>query len=346
MGLAFDVTGNKRNVLKSSYGRYYHNMSRNIPMIVNPNDAPQWRRYVWNDLNGDRVYEPGEEGQLLGTRGGVASGSLGPDLQAPYTDEVTVFFEREVARNFGVRTGFVMKRNTNLTQTVNSLYPYSAFNIPTDVVDPGSDGVTGTADDGVLHLFNLQPNLIGQVSNLVISPSNWVTSYYTWEFVANRRLSGRWSMLGSLSITWRNDFNAYRANPNMPPQSDELPVTMARLGATFDAGWGLHVSPLVRYQQGDPWARVVSARLNYGSANVLAEPMGTRRLDDSLVFDARVERQVRLPRQTSLGLFFDLFNIANQNTAFTIVTTTGSSFMRPQSIMAPRVVRIGAKFTF
>jgi hypothetical protein len=346
IGVAFDVSGDSRNVVKASYGRYYQNMSRNIPMIVNPNDAPQWRRYAWNDLNGDLVYEPGEEGQLLATRGGVAAGGLGPDLKAPYTDEVAVFFEREVARNFGLRTGFVMKRNTRLTQTVNSLYPYSAFNIPVDVVDRGPDNIVGTADDGVLHLFNLQPNLIGQVKNLVISPSNWVTNYKTWEFVANRRLSGRWSMIGSVAVTWRNDWNAYPTNPNMPPQSAEIPVWMARLGATVDAGWGFHLSPLVRYQQGDPWARVASVSLNYGSQSVLAEPMGTRRLDDSLVFDVRVERQFRLPRQTKLGLFLDLFNITNQNVAFAINATTGSSFMRPTAIMAPRVVRIGAKVSF
>ena len=91
---------------------------------------------------------------------------------------------------------------------------------------------------------------------------------------------------------------------------------------------------------------MASVSLNYGSQSVLAEPMGTRRLDDSLVFDVRVERQFRLPRQTKLGLFLDLFNITNQNVAFAINATTGSSFMRPTAIMAPRVVRIGAKVSF
>ena len=347
IGLAWDVGGNGRNVVKTSYGRYYHNQSRTIPMIVNPNDAPQWRRYFWNDLNGDLLYQRGEEGQLLGTRGGVASGSLSPGLKAPYADEVTIFFEREVAGHFGLRTGFVLKRNTRLTQTINELNPYGAFNIPVTATDPGPDGVPGTADDGAtLNLFNLDPSLIGLTRNLVISPSDWVVSYKTWEVVANRRLTGRWSLNASYAVTWRNDFSGYRTNPNQPPRSDSLPITMIKVSGTYDVGWGVRVAPLVRYQSGAPLARTISVRLNYGNQTVLAEEMGARRADDALVFDVRTERRFRLPRQTTLGLFFDLFNITNSNAATSIVMTSGTAFLRPSVILPPRVVRLGVKYSF
>ncbi len=346
-GLAWDVRGDGKTVVKTSYGRYYHNQSRTIPMIVNPNDAPQWRRYFWQDTNGDLVYQPGEERQLLGTRGGVAAGSLSRDLEAPYADEATAFVEREVAGHFGLRAGFVVKRNARLTETIDELNPYGAFNIPVSVVDPGPDGVLGTVDDGgAMTFYNLDPSLVGQNRNLVISPDDWVATYKTWELVATRRLTDRWSLNASYAVTWRDDFNGYRTNPNLPPKSDSLPITMVKISGTYDAGWGIRVAPLVRYQTGTPMARTFTARLNYGNQTVLAEEMGAIRSDDALVFDVRVERRVTLPRQTTLGLFFDLFNITNSNAATSIVTTSGSAFMRPSVILPPRVVRLGVKYSF
>jgi hypothetical protein len=44
--------------------------------------------------------------------------------------------------------------------------------------------------------------------------------------------------------------------------------------------------------------------------------------------------------------FLDLFNIANSNSAESRVTTTGTTFLRPTKILAPRTARLGVRFTF
>jgi len=51
---------------------------------------------------------------------------------------------------------------------------------------------------------------------------------------------------------------------------------------------------------------------------------------------------------TSLGgrvrALFDLFNITNSNAAETRTIVTGTTFLRPTAILAPRTARIGARF--
>ena len=44
--------------------------------------------------------------------------------------------------------------------------------------------------------------------------------------------------------------------------------------------------------------------------------------------------------------FFDLFNITNSNAAETRTITTGTSFLRPTAILAPRTARLGARFSW
>ena len=86
-----------------------------------------------------------------------------PDLEDTYTREFSTWFERELAANFGVRTGVVVRqiRNQRVTN-FNANRPFSAFNVPVQIRDPGPDGRTGTSDDGALISgFNLDPSLIG-----------------------------------------------------------------------------------------------------------------------------------------------------------------------------------------
>src|SRR5213076_3616113 len=68
--------------------------------------------FTWHDLNGDKLYEPGEVNlDLNGTdfRSITAASNqiLNPNLKSPNTWETTVSFERELAANMGVRVMYV-----------------------------------------------------------------------------------------------------------------------------------------------------------------------------------------------------------------------------------------------
>ena len=58
--------------------------------------------------------------------------------------------------NFGVRTGGVWRGERQLAMQFNANRPYSAFNVPVTVPDPGSGRRRGNGDDGAsIAAFNL-----------------------------------------------------------------------------------------------------------------------------------------------------------------------------------------------
>jgi hypothetical protein len=376
LGAVYDLTGDGKTVLKANWGRFYFNPGVNLADAVNPNTANQYADYTWNDLNNDRVFQAGEE---VGTANpnfrftGVASTTIDPDLKNSYTDEASFFVEREVMRDLGVRVGYVWKKDNDGWQVTNPNRPFSAFNVPVTVADPGPDGVIATAaDNGTLQLFNLD-NPAGRPSaNFVTNIDDYEGTYRTLEFSSNKRYSNRWSMNASFSYTWTEEWNrtyfnnvfgtpvnqfslfgAHATNPNERTFHD-FTTWSGKFSGTVDAGWGIRVTPVLKAQSGAPYGRIVNVAgcsasvttncLNYGAQAVLAEPIGTRRQDSVVLLDFRVEKQVRLAERARVGLFFDLFNATNSNTAINLSWVSGSRFERATTVIPPRIAKFGVKF--
>ena len=74
--------------------------------------------------------------------------------------------------------------------------------------------------------------------------------------------------------------------------------------------------------------------------------MNSRRHDNITVLDLRVERRFSLGHNMRLRGFFDLFNITNSNAAETRTIATGTSFLRPTAVLAPRTARLGARVSW
>ena len=64
------------------------------------------------------------------------------------------------------------------------------------------------------------------------------------------------------------------------------------------------------------------------------------------MFDVRADRGFNLTGTLRVRLFVDLFNITNSNSAETRTITSGTAFLRPTAVLAPRTARIGARFQF
>jgi hypothetical protein len=113
--------------------------------------------------------------------------------------------------------------------------------------------------------------------------------------------------------------------------------------STIDAGWGLRVTPTFRIQSGQPFGRFFVAQLNYGAQRILTEPMNSERQPNIPLLDARVEREVPMHGR-KLSVFVDVFNVTNENTPVNVTWSSGASYLLPSVIVAPRIVRFGAKF--
>jgi hypothetical protein len=83
--------------------------------------------------------------------------------------------------------------------------------------------------------------------------------------------------------------------------------------------------------------------MNYGSQRVLAEPLGTQTQDVVAIVDARVARIVTLSGRSKLSAQLDFYNLLNANPEDCIAWGSGSSDLRPSSVIPPRIVRFGLK---
>ena len=175
----------------------------------------------------------------------------------------------------------------------------------------------------------------------------------------DRRFARRWSLAASFVHTWNHDqagayvgqtvrANALPVTPNDLLHTDAggrhvFGVWSAKLYATLEAPWQLRITPFLRHQSGQPFGRTIAAPLNYGTIRVLAEPIGTRRQDHITLLDVGVQKPIPLPNGRRLSGFFDIFNMLNSNAEQNINWASGPSFLRPLTIVPPRIVRIGVR---
>ena len=72
----YDLTGAGKTVVKFNYGTFWWNPGTSIASDVNQNPAEWYRRHNWSDPNRNGVYDPGEEGTLIASQGGLGSAVL------------------------------------------------------------------------------------------------------------------------------------------------------------------------------------------------------------------------------------------------------------------------------
>jgi hypothetical protein len=362
VGVIHDLTGDGRTVLKATYGRYWLPPGPDLLFNANPNSREWWEKAKWTDTDGDGGWDPGEEGPIDQRRGGTEIESLDEGLRLDFMREVTARLEREIAANTRVATGVVWRghRQPFLRQDDR---PFNAFGRPVPVTDPGPDGLRGNADDGpqiVVHDLLERPPL---PSYRVANVPNASRDHLTWELTANRRLRGRWWILAGFSHTWARDhaagYSGQTVRANMYPLTPndlintgengrhEVRVWSARASGTWEGPWGLRITPFLRHQSGQPYGRTFLVRgLNLGnSLRVLAEPIGTRRMDNITLVDLRVEKGFRIDKDRRIAMFFDVFNLLNANPELSVDWSSDAPgvFRRPIIIVPPRIARVGLK---
>ncbi|HJP59972.1 MAG TPA: carboxypeptidase regulatory-like domain-containing protein [Gemmatimonadaceae bacterium] len=347
IGAVVDLSGDGRTVLKANYGFFWHNPGVSIGDSANPNTAAKNATYQWNDTNGDRHWQPGEQGNLLSQalEGGV---ELADDLSQPYTHEGSVWIERQLAETFGMRAGFVYKTEDDLIDDYQPFRGLDAYTVPFTFTDVGLDGRRGTADDENLTMLGLSSSLAANFpTTSVVMNLPQYSRAKTVELSFNRRYASRWSASIGGAHTWLTDFpNGYPNNPNQPGVQDRTTWNLKATGS-YDAPGGVRVSPVLRHQSGANFARTISISAPSGliaSGTHYVEAMDANREDNIWVFDVRAEKTLNLASRTRLRMFFDLFNLANSHASETISRATGLGYLKPSAILAPRTARIGFRF--
>ena len=233
---------------------------------------------------------------------GIPAITTSPNLKNTYTHQALTYFEREVAANFGIRTGVVWNAYRQGYATINVNAPLSAYNVPVTVTSAGADNVAGTGDDVSLTAFNLDAAHLALAPKQEIHNTPYLDSdYYTWEITANRRPRGRWSMLATFANTWSKqgpiplaNNNTLLFSPNQlintTDERNDFTFWSAKVSGTLDVKWGLRLLPQLRHQSGTAYAPTFTTRLNYGSVPIKADTSSSARTPNMTVVDLRVEK--------------------------------------------------------
>ena len=377
LSAAYDVSGDGRTGLKIAAGRYYYVIASGGGILdgVNPNGNYS-EQYNWNDLNGDRRFQPGEQtGNPVISRVDVSTVSTDPDYTRPYTDEFTGGVDHELfpALRLSVIGTHRVERNPQATS--NPANPYDAF--LTTRVDTGRDGVAGTADDSTFQFYNRTSTAVNQT--FFTNDRNARQTYNGIEISGTKRMSNRWQMLVGYTYSQsRIEGLSVNTNPNnlinvtgplagqntgFNGQIGDRPHQFKVTGTYILPFWDVGLAGNLNRQSGIVITRqVTTAQTVGGNSTVNVEPLGSFRLPTRTAMDLRLFKNANFGTR-ALELSVDFHNITNTNTFWDARTLSGTINLRqngdpngaintvpqfgsPAQVYGPRNIRFNAAFRF
>jgi outer membrane receptor protein involved in Fe transport len=375
--VAFDVTGDGKTVLKGGYGRF--NQLRELqPDVTNINqNVLATTIWDWHDNNGNKLYEPGEvdlnpNGLDFRSISGTVLGVVNPNEKQPKMDEFSLTFERELLANTSVRVTGVYTRTIN-QHGLSEISRDGQYTIPITNLDPGPDGRLGTGDDtGRTITYYEYPTSLGSAAfskTMITNNPAADANYKTFEIAATKRPFQGWQLGASYTTTWLDIPiacgisgsglgsgaplmwfpNRCLTNPNQAFNTAfNTREWQAKLSGAYNLPYGILASANYDMRSGAPQARQVlfTGGQTIKSIAVHVEPIGSIALPNTHELDVRAAKRVNVGRARTVELRFDVYNVLNKDTVTARNLLSGANYLRPSLILFPRILQVGATFTF
>lgn len=377
LSAAYDLFGNGRTALKAAAGRYYYVIAAGGGFLdqINPN-ATYSETYNWNDANGDRVFQPGEQtGTAVVNRVDPATLSIDPNLRRPYTDELTAAVDHEVLPAVRLSASYTYRVERDPQATSNPANPFDSF--LTTRPDAGRDGVMGTADDATFQFYNRTSTALNQT--YFTNDRSYRQTYKGLEVTATKRMSNRWQMVVGYTYS-RSRVKGFSVNidpnlllnvtgplagqnTNFNGQIGDRPHQFKMTGTYVLPFYDIGVAANLNSQSGVPITRQLAvAKTVGGNSTVNVEPLGSYRLPHRTSGDVRIFKTQHFGSR-SLEASVDFNNVTNVNTPWDARTLGGTinlrqngdpagtvntlpQFASPSQIFGPRNVRFNVAFRF
>ncbi len=397
--ISYDLFGNGKDVIKLSVARYGSQSGNNIADYVNPLG---WSEIdvIWQDMDGNGRVTSDELYGYDWATGGVADvndpnnwiwfssainiddptstelvNRYDPDYNSPLLDELSVFYEKELFRDFAARLELFYKKYHRQTWRRSML----------------SDGTVETEDNYYVsgHDDTLDMDIYGATQYF---PYEYITNhidaydrYLGFQLVWTKRLSNKWMMNGSFTwADWKRFYKGEFLGVIDNIQGDDMYWGLNNADY-FDGGvvapesagsgvrdiyvnsrWQFKLSGLYQLPLGINFSGVFVAREGYISPNnvlVLAPNLGwielygdpedseakfgDSRLPAFWVLNFRLEKTFQISESSRVILSADAFNITNSAHALKQeIRITSPNFGQDLRILNPRVFRFGIQFMF
>jgi hypothetical protein len=349
--------------LYAAYSRYYAPLSLGWLAFGDPG-SPTSDVFRWTDANGDGRFEPGEQGPLVAVAGwGQGTGSIDPAFRAPQADEVTAGAEHWVGTTFRLHAAATVRHERDLAGAVDVGAPLASY-IVSFVPDQGADYFGSLVDR--LAIYNRLPSSFGHDRYVLTNPVGDTARYEGFELTGEVRGTHIDSIVGAMAYLTRGG----AASPGFTALENDQGVIGQRfidpnaapfeLGSNFfdrsyvlkwstiyDDGRGFHAAVSARYQDGQPFTRlVVATGLNQGPEVIQAYRIGATRFLFTVTIDAEIAKAFRFGHNREVQLTVDVFNLANQANEVEENPIGGPTFRQTTAVQPPRTLRVGFKVRF
>ncbi len=348
-GLSYDLLGDRKNVIKFHFGHYYEGLYSETFRGSDAAGNPEAILYMWDGTD-----------YVEAARYNSAPILIDPKFKQPYLREFVAGYERELFRDASLSVHFYYRKVIRFL----GMYNLSAQWATMPVINPGPDGIEGTADDmGTLNVYyQLNPGedtimyanpKRGDIASMTDEPRKTMKGI---EVVFAKRFSNRWQMIasynysrirGNASGMWTeigmspNYFiNAYGMTSAYYGQPHQFKVQAAVL-LPLDINLGV----VGAYLSGRPKTDTFVAYLPTGATNINAVAPGTNKFDATKQLDIQIEKQFKMGT-ARVSFLVDFYNIFNSHSVTDVSTVYGPSYDKIYTVQPPRRFQAGFRVMY
>jgi hypothetical protein len=386
VGLTLALDDTRQTVARASFAMYHGQLANpeagwNNPLgdayveYDNGDEIVQMPEVDFSQLRGFAGIDPTDPDRLDNPY------EFDPDYNANRDYEVVVGLDREIAPNLAASIAYTWRRSTNFTATqlLWGYYWYPWVGITRADYQPGEEFCDNgfCATPQVLNgaAFDRPEVTTGAI---LTNREDYRRTYNGIELAVVKRMSNNW--MGRIAFTyndWKENVgpNVFSgagggtANPNQHYFDSQIDggivaAYSAGSGKVYynNAKWQIAANALYQLPAGFEVAASLLGRQGYpnpvytwldngpldGFYPVLAEgsTMDSQRFQDLWNLDLRLAKSLTVG-PTTLTLSAEVFNAFNSNTDLTRINDFGSAaYQRLDEILAPRIVRFGARVMF
>ena len=355
LGIAWDVLNDGKNVVRGNYSRFY------LPIISQyvvtfSTEYLIYTTYDWDPDTGEWVFR--------NRSGAAGSTELQDGLSAPYTDEFSAGYEREVYRDLALGANVIYRRTRNFIEDQEINFGWDGLGGTTGSGEFVNDGGADGSGDFRYELRNIEGSKV---------------DYKALELTARKNFSNNWQLLGSyvLSKAEGNVMGDYSGSSSIAPEWDTPAIAgngfgpygvnqyglmnhdqrhVFKLSGTYFFPYGINAGATYSFVTGTPYNHYYWHD-GYSGFYILREPRGQLNYDNRHNLDLRAEKTFELP-WGNLGFLVDFFNIFNDGSVIRVRewgehagpdfddNDDFSRFGEIRERVAPRRLQFGVRFTF
>jgi hypothetical protein len=358
--IAFDLSGNGRNVLKFGYGTYSMPFSTGSMGYLNQKLKFTDRVYGWVGAENpaeSQLRDPANWIFVYEESGEAMPEEIDPRLKPNKMNKFLLEFDRQLGKNWALKFRGIYSYSRNLIEDIG-LY------------DPGTESeykyFLTNFEAKRRNYRALEAELTGRVPDRFIFNAS-----YTWSQAKGTNPGNSIELYAWYSGGSFYDIGNFGDRPLMPDGAanktkydeffaglggrgfgDEgwygfLPYSVDHIGklsGTYFAPYGIYLSANIEYLSGYHWEK--KGWCDYGSYVTFPEGRGVRTTPPHLYADLAVEKDFRLRNGLFLGLGLNVYNALNSQRPVSFVKDDNSLFGQVWARQLPRWTQIKATLKF